>query len=118
MRILLLSLILTSCLSLGEEGQARFRDNRGRSAPQLDEAETITFEKINELIIGPSRCVKCHAGWASTEEGVLSRIVAGRPFESPFYLRMEDGSMPLGGEPIGAELLKLVEKFIIDLAEE
>jgi hypothetical protein len=78
--------------------------------------EKVTYELIKKHVIEPFNCTLCHANWAGTEAGVLSRISAGNPNNSPLFRRLQDESMPMGGSGIGTERLDLVEKYILEFA--
>ena len=79
------------------------------------EDEKVTYEMLKKHVIEPFSCTLCHSNWAGTKEGVLSRIRAGDPSNSPFFRKLQNESMPPGGSGIGTERLDLVEKYILEL---
>ena len=107
---LLLTLILSSCIETGTNENLVFQE-----VSSIDPNDTVTFQQINNLIIQPFNCIQCHSDWANTEAGVRTKIMPGEPFESKFYLRLEDGSMPLGGPQIDKQRLEYVENYIRQL---
>lgn len=119
MTSLLLLLTLASCVETGTREDLIFKEIPSVAPVQPSEPgqpeEKITFEDIKQNVLEPFRCVICHSNWANTESGLLSRIKPGEPFSSPFYLRMEDGSMPLGGPSVSKDRLEYVERFIRQL---
>ncbi len=112
---LLLLTSLTSCVETGTREDLIFQE-----APTIEPGspdEIITYADIRANILEPFGCINCHSRWANNEEGLLSRVTPGEPFSSPFYLRMEDGSMPLGGPSVDRSRLEYVERFIRQLGE-
>lgn len=113
--ILLLLLIITvfGCKEIGtsEDGQFQIIE----SIP-LD--QKVTFDDVFTNVINTNRCMQCHSSWASDEQKVLQRIKAGDPDASSFFVKMKDGSMPLGGPAVSSQSLEIVERYINDLNKQ
>lgn len=80
--------------------------------------QKVTFNDIFNKVIGTNRCLQCHSSWASDEEQVLQRIKPGDPGASSFFIRMENGSMPLGGPVVSDESLEIVKRYIEGLLKQ
>lgn len=107
--IILLTIIATlvSCKEIGSTESERFSEFR-RVAP----TEKVSFSQLQENILVPFGCVRCHASWTATEDGLRSKFIPGEPFSSKLYLKVEDGSMPPGGPQIDSGRLELLEVYI------
>ena len=103
--------MLASCKEIGtsEDGQFQIIDS-------IPFDEKVTFSDLQKNVISSNRCIQCHGSWITDESKVLQRIVKGNPEASSFYIRLKNGSMPLGGPPVSTETLEVVERYINDLA--
>ena len=86
-----------------------------RRKDMIQMEDSAAFKKLNETVLKPQGCIFCHKDWTASEMQLLTKVVPGEPFSSSLYLRMEDGTMPLGGPPVGKEDLELVEAYIRQL---
>ena len=75
----------------------------------LDQA-TVTFEKINSEILGPS-CVSCHKRMTS-EESLMKWINLDDPFNSPFYRVVKEGRMPKRADPLPESKQQLILNYL------
>jgi hypothetical protein len=70
----------------------------------------VSFEQLNKEVLAPS-CVGCHKLMDNPES--LSRwIDVNNPTQSKLYLRTDNGTMPLGGSPLGASQQLLILNYI------
>jgi len=84
-----------------------------------DELEDkVTFELIQTTILQPFNCVGCHSDWATSETALKTKFTSGDALSSPFFLRVQDGSMPFGGPIVDLEKLELIEKYINEFKNE
>jgi rhodanese-related sulfurtransferase len=71
-------------------------ENQQEGAPSLEDSSQLgmqsTFGDVQEIINSFS-CTNCH-GWASNYDGIMSKIIAGKPEDSILYLKVKDESMP------------------------
>lgn len=70
------------------------------------------FEKVKTEII--PQCIKCHKG-IDNEEKLATWINPSEPEKSLLFEVIENGSMPMGGEPLSTEKLELVHEYILSL---
>ena len=110
-------LLLVACIP---ENKKISKLDIGDSAVDKNETirvgDSLAFKKLNEDVLKPQGCIFCH-DWVANERQLLTKIVPGEPFMSSLYLRIEDGSMPLGGPPADKEDLEKVEKYIRQLVD-
>ena len=111
--LLTLCFVAASCQETGTNEDLIFKD-----VPTLAEGEKVSHQQINDLIIKPFGCLNCHSAWAGSEEGLLKKIVPGEPFNSPLYLRIEDGTMPMGGASVDSSRLEYLERYIRQMTEQ
>jgi hypothetical protein len=109
--ILLVSLSFYSCKEIGtsEDGQFTIIET-------IPFEQKVTFSDVQKSVISTNKCLNCHSAWISDEQKVLQRIKVGDPEGSTFYIKLKNGSMPLGGPPVSTETLEVVERYINDLA--
>lgn len=113
MRLILLLFLLfslQSCLEAGSDEASVFQI---RQPVQIQPSQEVTFAMLQSAIFD-NQCKACHA-WSTNEAAVRSRIVPGNPQASRVYLRVEDGSMPLGGPELTLEQLDLLRRYILEL---
>lgn len=103
-------MVLQSCLEAGSDEASVFQI---RQPVQAAPDEVVTFEMLKSAIFD-NQCLVCHA-WAGNEQAVRTRIVPGQPERSRVYLRVEDGSMPIGGPELTLEQLDLLRRYIMEL---
>lgn len=60
------------------------------------------------------KCSMCH-GWVNSLEGVIDHLEPGDPENSPLFIFTNNGAMPIGGEELSIEELRLIEDFIMSL---
>ena len=114
MSLLALTLI-TACN--GKRSSLVFED---RSIPTqiptgTEEPASSLFSKVKTEVL--AQCTTCHKG-IDNEANLQKWIVAGDPDASKLFKRTEDGSMPMGGEPLGTDKLELIREYIIGLKPE
>lgn len=87
--------------------------------------EIVSYDQLKEGVLEPNGCIICHGArgratrWAHDEELLKTQIIAGDPDNSPFYIKVFEGSMPLGNFPLlDEDQLNLVRKYIEDLQNE
>ena len=78
--------------------------------------EVISFDLVQENVLIP-KCLKCH-GWIGDETEILKRIVVGSPEESPLFLLIDNGAMPLGGPELTEQEKRLVYDYIVELGSQ
>lgn len=134
MKMLILFFILGGCYETGtgenevfiEDTSASSRsenrevaEDRGETDngdDQSEEASKVSFEQINKAVLTPFKCIRCHGDWATSEAGLRTKLVAGDPAISKLFKRVQDETMPMGGNGIGTENVDLIERYILDLA--
>jgi hypothetical protein len=97
------------------------QDNDDDDNPTDPVIPTVTFNEVKEKVFASS-CLDCH--YNGNEDGIVSletyesvmngekKIVAATCDESPLYIALKDGSMPLGGEKLSPDLLLLLRHWI------
>ncbi len=70
------------------------------------------FSPLKEQII--PKCITCHESF-NDEAAIQEYIVPGEPAESPFFLSLEDGSMPMDDTALSTEELEIVRTYILGL---
>jgi hypothetical protein len=108
--LLFLTFSLQSCLEAGSDEASAFQI---REPVQINPTEPVTFAMLQSAIFD-NQCMACHA-WSVNEAAVRTRIVPGQPESSRVYLRVEDGSMPMGGPELTLEQLDLLRRYIMEL---
>ncbi len=110
--LLTIIMILSLQACVGEKSGLKFSaPDPGGNIDNLTEEQQFAFEELQQKVLKPSNCLNCHSGLA-TFEGVQAMFKPGNPEESSMFVKMEDGSMPMGGEPVTTEQLEITRSFI------
>ena len=117
LNLIIMLILSTSCVVPDSTSDLVFKELDLPVFTPVSPEDEITYEDIKTNILEAKGCINCHGNWANSEAGLLTRITPGDPFSSPFYLRMEDGSMPFGGPSLDSDELEYVENFIRGLAK-
>lgn len=105
--VLPLLIVLSAC---GKQSKLTYSESAGGSFP-IDQA--VSFNQLKADVFTP-HCIRCHSN-ASTERGLQSWVVAGKPDSSPLFQRTEDGSMPKNDAPLSTRDLEEIRAYITNL---
>lgn len=103
-------MFLVSC-GMPSKSNLVFDENGGLN---LEPDMEVTYGTIKEEILN-AKCINCHSNVA-TENGLKEWIQPGKPEQSPFFTKTENGSMPKNGSPLSTRDLELIRLYITQLA--
>lgn len=105
---LFLLILISSC---GKPSGLTYSESSSGNFPS---EAAVSFNELKTDILSP-QCIRCHSN-ASTEAGIKSWVVAGKPESSPLFLRTEDGSMPKNAPPLSTRDLEEIRNYITNLS--
>jgi hypothetical protein len=103
---LLLSSLLLSC-GMPSKSSLTYEESGNQS---LNPDMQVTYGMIKSEILA-AKCINCHSS-AGTEEGLKEWITPGKPNQSPFFTKVENGTMPKNGSPLSTKDLELIKIYI------
>ena len=99
--------ILTSCgRTLGSGDETNFQVIKFDLLSSV-----IDFPTLSKFILRP-KCLRCHQGEASTEEGVSQWIEGAEVESTSFFKEVDSGRMPRRGAHLTQEEMSLVIRYI------
>lgn len=112
-KFLLVILFMTAgCMS--EKSDLVFNAGTIGNPKAITKTEVPTTPKEKSIKTVLSQCIGCHDDM-DAEERLLNYITPGEPEKSPLFLLTEDGSMPMGGDPLPTDELEIIKDYIINL---
>ncbi len=104
--LLLFSSLVLSC-GMPSKSPLTYQESGSQS---LNPDLKVTYNMIKSEILA-AKCINCHSN-AGTEAGLKDWITPGKPDESLFFTKVENGSMPKNGSPLSTKDLELIRLYI------